>query len=336
MPIPEELKPYAQKLGFPSSETLAEIFSILFPDDETRRVAAALPGTAGEVAAHTGIAEPTVREMLADLTHRGVVNHVIRKGSWRLFPAMIELRDATVIHPAFPKQLTVLWDRLIRAEMPGLVPIMRQLKIPPMLRAVPIEETVAPKSAVLDVDSARKIFKDASLITAAPCPCRTQARALGRGKDCPAPESSMCMQTNGFAEAIIDRGIGERLTNDEAQKRIAEAEDAGLVHMVRNNVKDDMFMCNCCSCCCTGLFLINEIGYREAYAPSRFRVRLDEAACTGCGVCEERCQLGAIVVNDRASVDYDKCFGCGNCVLTCPAEALVLEEARPVDSIRRT
>jgi len=336
MPIPDELKPYAQKLGFPDSETLAEIFSILFTDEATKILAAAMPGTAEELAQRTGIPQATLNKMLEDLTHRGVINHVIRKGGWRLFPAMIELRDATVMHPDSPRKLTLLWERLIREEMPRLVPIMRDLKIPPMLRTVPIEETVSPKNRVLDVDSARKIFRDAALITAVPCPCRAQARVVGRSKECPAPETSMCMQTNGFAEAVIDRGIGERLTNAEALARIGDAEDAGLMHMVRNNVKDDMFMCNCCSCCCTGLFLINEIGYREAYAPSRFRVKLDEAACTGCGVCEGRCQLHAISVNDRASVDYDKCFGCGNCVLTCPAEALVLEEVRPVDFIRRT
>ncbi len=144
------------------------------------------------------------------------------------------------------------------------------------------------------------------------------------------------MQTNAFSAAIIDRGIGEKLTNAEALKRIGEAEDAGLMHMVRNNVKDDMFMCNCCSCCCTGLFMINELGFREAYAPSRFRVKYDESACTGCGACEDRCQVHAITMGDVAVVDTGKCFGCGNCALSCPSEALVLEEIRPVAFIRRT
>jgi ferredoxin len=336
MSIPDQLKEYAARLGFGESETIGRIFSILFADETALLLAAAMPGTAAELSDRTGIPLARVEAILADLTRKGAVNHVVRKGSYRLFPAMIELRDATVMVDDHPKELVLLWERLVREEMPALIPTFRQLKIPPMLRAVPIEETVQPRGAVLDVDSARRIFADAALITAVPCPCRTQARAVGRSPDCPAPEDSVCMQTNGFAEAIIDRGIGERLTNAEALRRIGRAEDAGLVHLVRNNIKEDMFMCNCCSCCCTGLFMINDLGYRDAYARSRFVVKYDEGSCTGCGLCEERCQLGAITMDGRAVVDLDKCFGCGNCALACPSGSLTLVEARPVESIRKT
>ena len=336
MPIPEQLKAYAARLGFPTSETMGAILTIIFPDEVTLALAAAMPGTAAELAEKTAIPQARVETILKDLTRKGAVNHVVRKGSYRLFPAMIELRDATVVVDDYPRELVGLWERLIREEMPALIPVFKELKVPPMLRAVPIEETVRPRGAVLDVDSARRLFSEAALITAAPCPCRTQARAVGRSPDCPAPEDAVCMQTNGFAEAMIDRGVGERLTGAEALRRIGRAEDAGLVHLVRNNVKDDMFMCNCCSCCCTGLFMINELGYRDAYARSRFVVRYDEDSCTGCGLCEERCQLHAITMDGRAVVDTEKCFGCGNCALVCPSGALLLMEARPVESIRRT
>jgi NAD-dependent dihydropyrimidine dehydrogenase PreA subunit len=336
MPIPDQLKGYAARLGFPTSETMGAILSILFADETSLRLAAAMPGTAVELSQKTGIAQKRVETILKDLTHKGVVNHVVRKGSYRLFPAMIELRDATVLADDHPKELLLLWERLIREEMPALIPAFKELKVPPMLRAVPIEETVTPRGAVLDVDSARRLFAEAALITAAPCPCRTQAKAAGRSPNCPAPETAVCMQTNGFAEAMVDREIGERLSSAEALRRIGDAEDAGLVHLVRNNVKQDMFMCNCCSCCCTGLFMINELGYREAYARSRFVVRYDEDSCTGCGLCEDRCQLHAITMDDRAAVDIEKCFGCGNCALVCPSGALSLVEARPLESIRRT
>ena len=56
--------------------------------------------------------------------------------------------------------------------------------------------------------------------------------------------------------------------------------------------------------------------------------------CSGCGICEDRCQFHAIAVNGVAVVDGDKCYGCGNCVITCPDEALTLEEVRPVEHIR--
>ncbi len=72
------------------------------------------------------------------------------------------------------------------------------------------------------------------------------------------------------------------------------------------------------------------------FAPSRFRVKLDEEECTGCETCIDRCQFKAIEVDDIARINMDKCFGCGNCVQTCPSEALILEEIRPKEFIRVT
>ena len=201
---------------------------------------------------------------------------------------------------------------------------------------IPVEHSIESQNTVLDIDTARMIFKDAELITAVPCPCRTQAHKVGRSPDCPAPATSVCMQTNAFAQSILNRGVGEKLSNAEALKRVSEAEEAGLVHMIRNNVKKDMFMCNCCSCCCTGLYMFNEIGFTGGLSPSRFRVKFKEDLCTGCGTCSEKCQFQAISVNGVAAINYERCYGCGNCVVACPEEALTLEEIRPKEHIRVT
>jgi ferredoxin len=66
-------------------------------------------------------------------------------------------------------------------------------------------------------------------------------------------------------------------------------------------------------------------------APTRPRAaqkpRVDEAACTGCGICLEVCPAEAIVVvNDVATIS-DDCTGCGACVAECPNDALTLEPA---------
>ena len=335
MPIPEVLQDYAMKLGFPASETLARIFEILFDGEDDLKVVQAMPGTAAELAAQTGLSEEQVRSITERLMVKGAIGHPMNQPElYRLFPAMIELRDSTVLYPEAPQEIFELWERLISKEFSQLIPVLKNLEIPPMVRIIPIERSVEAQNTVLDIDSARKIFRDAELITAVPCACRMQARRNGRGVDCPAPETSVCMQVNGFAQGLLGRDLGERLSNAEALKRIGDAEDAGLVHMVRNNVKKDMFMCNCCSCCCTGLYMVNQIGYPEALAPSRFTVKLNSEICDGCGTCAERCQFHAISVNGVASVQQDKCYGCGNCVITCPEEALTLEEVRPKEHIR--
>ena len=189
------------------------------------------------------------------------------------------------------------------------------------------------QNTVLDADSVRKIFREAKLVSVIPCVCRKVAKKNGRGQDCPAPEEAVCMQTNAFAEAVLNRGVGEKITNEDALRRIELAEKAGLVHMARNNIKDDMFVCNCCSCCCSGMFIIQK-GYDAAVAPSRFQVKLDESACVGCGTCIDRCQFGAISVDEVAKIDLEKCYGCGNCVYTCPEKAMTLVEIHPLSHIR--
>jgi len=338
MNIPEQLAPYAARLGFPGSEAMARILTILFDDPDSVAVAGALPGSVADISAKTGLGEQRVSEVAHRLLHKGALSRVISKGQYfRLFPAMIELRDAVVIAPDCPQELFELWEVIIKDEMPKIVPMMKSLNLPPMLRVIPIEESVENSTKVLDADSARQIIRAAKLITAIPCPCRTQAERVGRTKDCIAPKGvSLCMQINGFAEAALDRGVGERLSNDEAMKRLTLAEEAGLVHTVRNNVKDDMFMCNCCPCCCTAMFLHNNIGYDASFAPSRFRAKVDADLCTGCGACEERCSFDAISIDETAMIDEKKCMGCGNCVLACPVQAITLEEARPPEFIRRT
>jgi len=337
MPIPETLKVYAAQLGYPDSKTLEKILVILFNTEKKIKIAAALPGTIEEIINKTGFTELEAKDTIEELHREGAINQRLHDNrTYRLYPGMIEIRDAVVINPDVSDEVVKLWDDVVRKEFAKTVPFLEKLGIPPLMRVVPIEETVESEGTVLDADSARKILNDADQIVAIPCACRTTARVVGRGADCPAPDDvNLCMMINKFADEAISRKIGEVLTSAEALRRLEMAEDAGLVHLTRNNIKKDMIMCNCCACCCTGLFMLNEVNY-AAFAPSRFRVKLDEDECTGCETCVDRCQFHAIEVDDIAIIDNEKCFGCGVCVPTCPSEALTLEEIRPKEHIRVT
>jgi len=52
--------------------------------------------------------------------------------------------------------------------------------------------------------------------------------------------------------------------------------------------------------------------------------QVDDAICTGCGICVEVCPQAAIEVNTIAEVDAERCTGCGICVQHCPNQALIL------------
>lgn len=64
-------------------------------------------------------------------------------------------------------------------------------------------------------------------------------------------------------------------------------------------------------------------------------VRIDEAKCTGCGLCVSPCMEGAIViVEGKAKVLREElCDGAGSCLGVCPTGALSIEvrDAAPFD-----
>lgn len=339
MPIPESLKFYARRLGYPYSETLGKIFSIIFDTPEKQQIVTLLPAGIDQLVQETGMSVEAVEKNLAELRAFGAIlkNHKESQTEiFALYPGIIELRDAVLLTPGIDIDMVEMWDHLIRNELPKTLPAWIERKIPPVMRTIPVEKTVDSRSTVLDMESARSIVENANQVVVIPCVCRSSRHSLNKSPNCPAPEDAhICMLINRFGQESMERGIGKQITGEEAVEKLKAAEEAGLVHMTRNNVKEDLALCNCCSCCCTGLFLVNQIKY-DAFAPSRFRVRLDEEACVGCGTCVDRCQFEAIAVDDIAQIDLDSCFGCGNCVLTCPSDALVLEEIRPREYIRVT
>lgn len=63
---------------------------------------------------------------------------------------------------------------------------------------------------------------------------------------------------------------------------------------------------------------------RKAPASSQWTAFVDTEKCVGCGICQESCPAGAIVVKEIAQVNAQRCTGCGRCVQECPKDALSL------------
>lgn len=54
---------------------------------------------------------------------------------------------------------------------------------------------------------------------------------------------------------------------------------------------------------------------------------VDEAKCTGCGICLEVCPHAVFALRNRKAVmeHYRRCMECGACMLNCPADAIRVE-----------
>jgi heterodisulfide reductase subunit A-like polyferredoxin len=72
---------------------------------------------------------------------------------------------------------------------------------------------------------------------------------------------------------------------------------------------------------------VAEYGLMSAIEPSALQAAVDENLCTGCELCLDRCQFGALSIADSiCRIDEKRCFGCGLCVSECPDEALSLAQ----------
>jgi len=62
---------------------------------------------------------------------------------------------------------------------------------------------------------------------------------------------------------------------------------------------------------------------------SSYYAEVSAEACSQCGTCVTRCQVGAVALDGpsgEAMVNTGRCIGCGLCVPTCPSEAVRLKK----------
>ena len=192
----------------------------------------------------------------------------------------------------------------------------------PGSRVLPIPEAaIEPVSIVLPYENAVDILKRAKSISIRDCECRVTYR------NCDKPLRT-CLGLNEFSQELVDRGVAEEISFQEAKDVLSIANESGLVHQALYSdwVRGEVFdICSCCPCCCTYLRTLLRHGVKHRVAKSGFVAKVNEEKCIGCGNCVNRCVFQArIIGNGKVKVVEENCYGCGLCTTSCPTGAAVL------------
>ena len=124
-----------------------------------------------------------------------------------------------------------------------------------------------------------------------------------------------------IAQCFLDAGLGRQVSKEVALEVLKKNEEDGLVFNPSNAQKADT-LCSCCSCCCEQLSNIAKWSDPALIVATNHFAEIDPELCTGCELCIDRCQMGAISLEgDVSIVERRRCIGCGVCIISCPSKA---------------
>ncbi|HEY42046.1 MAG TPA: 4Fe-4S binding protein [Dehalococcoidia bacterium] len=285
--------------------------------------------TPGEIAKETGKSEAGVTAILEAMADKGLCMSFVRDGT--RYYAAAPLMPGIFEYQFMRGTKTDRDYEIARAINAYRKAAARAAAIPPRViypgtRVIPVGKTINAEAAVQTFDQVLAYVESSEPIAVTTCYCRHEALLVDENDVCGMP-MEVCMQFRTTAEYLIERGIGRRVSKEEAMDIFRRAEEAGLVHVAINTQRID-FICNCCPCHCA---MFQDVlvqpkpaeAMLHSYIPS-----FDAGLCTVCGTCVDRCPTDALTLRDGNVPDWneDRCIGCGVCVSGCQEEAITLVE----------
>lgn len=308
--------------GFPSTESGVElrILRKIFSPEEAEMALKIrpLPETAQQIATRLEKPLEEMQEILDDMVRKGQIGSAKMGGvqMYMLFPFLIGIWEFQLLR--LDKELSDLMEEYA----PALVGTVGGFK-PSLARVVPVNAQISVQHQVYPYEDLRQTMDKAKAFQVVDCICRKEQAIQGH----PCTHTlENCLVFSEHEGAFDKYPRGRLISRDEALAILVKSEEEGLVHCTYNVQRGQMFVCNCCSCCCGMLRSVKELGAPYMLAGSNFFAIIDQDACDACGTCaNERCPMDAIVVQDGDYVVIpERCIGCGVCTTTCPSEAVTL------------
>ena len=184
---------------------------------------------------------------------------------------------------------------------------------------------------VLPIEEIRELVRKSMSIVRMPCACRWQTEkkevrccyAVSYGPEAWYREIDM-----GYFGKPPDEGL-ESLSKEEALSQMEEMEGHGAIHTIWTMMTPFIgAICNCSPDECLAMRTLARINVETMERAEHVAV-IDEALCSGCGLCDACCHFHAIRSISRggefvARIDQSRCFGCGLCRGACSAGAISL------------
>ncbi len=193
---------------------------------------------------------------------------------------------------------------------------------PAVARVVPVNKSLPARAEVLRWESVADLISSARSFRVMECICRKEQAALGH--PCSHPLET-CLAFSPEENAYDEFPTwGRTITREQALAILTRAEQEGLVHCTYNLQRQNMFVCNCCSCCCGFLRSLREFSAPHLLLRSNYVAVIDRERCAVCGYClDSRCPVAAMAEQDGAvHVLPERCIGCGVCTVDCPGDAV--------------
>jgi electron transport complex protein RnfB len=330
--VPDVYERLAAKLdelphGFPRTDSgvelriLAKIFS---PEDAATALdLLPIPEPALAIARRLGREVEELQQVLDRMVDRGQIATVRYRGEqvYMFAPFVIGIYEFQLPH--MDAELAEMFEEYA----PVLVNTVGGTK-PALARVIPVNARIEARAAVLRHENVRVMLEGARSFRLMECICRKEQAAMG--KPC-SHTLETCLAFSSEADAYEHFPYGRTVSREEALAVLELAEREGLVHCTYNLRREQMFVCNCCSCCCGFLRGVRDFGAPHLLLRSNYLATISAEGCIACDACTDgRCPMAAISKFDGTyAVEAERCIGCGACTVVCPTDAIALVPRPP-------
>jgi Pyruvate/2-oxoacid:ferredoxin oxidoreductase delta subunit len=269
---------------------------------------------AADIAARAGVDPETALVTLDGMARNGLIRSKRVEGelTFGLMPFAVGIYEEQL--PRMDEEFALLVEQYFQESRGGFVNLA-----PSVHRVVPVGEAISFDLEIFPHERATELVESAKSWGVRDCICRLQQRLVGKGCD---HEVENCLVFAPVEDAFEDSEINRPISKAQALQLLRDTEEAGLVHTTANHRERHYYICNCCTCCCGILRGVTEFDIPTAVARSDFRAVVDVEVCSACEDCLERCQFGALSIEDVCVIDEARCVGCGLCVIECSTGAL--------------